>query len=601
MRVSSSNSVVGTSVPGQARTGLSPHQRATLLICCVGSFMVLLDVSIVNTALPSIQRDLHASFSALQWVVDAYTLSFAVLLLSAGALADRYGRRRLFWAGMSVFTLGSLLCGCSVSSATLDAARALQGIGGAALAPTSLAILATAFPNPSERVRAISLWSAISGVALGIGPTVGGALVVGAGWRWVFFINVPVGLACLLFGVRRLAESHDPHARRIDMAGQLTSVAWLSALTYGFVERGTHPWTAPHVAGPLLAAVVLLAAFLAVERRSTDPMLPLELFRSRLFSSTASVTFLLGFVLISVPFFTVQYFQDVDHLSAFAAGLRMLSFTLLFSIGAPLAGRLARRFGFRAPITIGAALSGAGLLLLSQITPGMPFLDVGWRLAMIGGGFSLMLSPLSAAALASVEANRAGLASSVANTTRQVGTVVGVALLGALVQTTASSSAISRLSGLPPAIATPLASALGHGGAQLTAPTQLPAGWTQADVARVGGEAYVAGIHSAFIVGGAVLLIAAFAAGLLIRVGRERPLGATEAVAAERLPQARVGAASEKSYGLPAIAGHNGTKWTETVAERGQFPGGRRRGHAPGQAVALPYPEIVDRPHIEPA
>jgi len=236
----------------------------------------------------------------------------------------------------------------------------------------------------------------------------------------------------------------------------------------------------------------------------------------------------------------------------------------------------------------------------------MPFLDVGWRLAMIGGGFSLMLSPLSAAALASVEANRAGLASSVANTTRQVGTVVGVALLGALVQTTASSSAVNRLSGLPQAIAARLASALGHGGAQLTAPTRLPAGWTQADVARVGGEAYVAGIHAAFILGGAVLLIASFAAGVLIRVGRDRPLSATEAVAtkagaAERLPQARVGAASEKSDGLPAITGHDGAKWAETVAERGQFPGGWRRGHAPGQTVALPYAEIVDGPHIKPA
>src|SRR5580700_10747761 len=201
MRVSLRNSAPSEITPRRVNPSMSSHQRTTLLVCCIGSFMVLLDVSIVNTALPAIQRDLHASFSGLQWVVDAYTLAFAVLLLSAGILADRYGRRRFFAAGMAIFTLGSLLCGCSVSGTTLEAARVLQGIGGAALAPTSLAILATAFPNAGERVRAISLWSAISGIALGIGPTVGGALVVGVGWRWVFFINVPVGAACLLFGV----------------------------------------------------------------------------------------------------------------------------------------------------------------------------------------------------------------------------------------------------------------------------------------------------------------------------------------------------------------------------------------------------------------
>jgi len=458
MPVSSSNSVRLDEVSSEAPQSLSVHQRATLLVCCVGSFMVLLDVSIVNTALPSIQRDLHASFSGLQWVVDAYTLAFAVLLLSSGALADRYGRRRFFSAGMAIFTLGSLLCGCSVSGFTLEAARVLQGIGGAALAPTSLAILAVAFPTAGERVRAISLWSAISGIALGIGPTVGGALVVSVGWRWVFFINVPVGLACLLFGVRRLTESSDPTPRRVDIPGQLTSVAGLAALTFGFIERGTHPWGAPTVAGPLAVAIVILALFVVVERRSAEPMLPLELFKSRLFSSVAVVTFLLGFVMISVPFFTVQFFQDVEHLSAFDAGVRMLSFTLFFSIGAPMAGRLARHFGYRLPIALGAATAGFGLLLLASISSTSPFLDVGWRLALIGTGFSLMLSPLSAAALASIEPHRAGLASSVANTSRQVGTVVGIALLGALVQTTASNSAASRLTGLPDSVALRLSS-----------------------------------------------------------------------------------------------------------------------------------------------
>jgi DHA2 family methylenomycin A resistance protein-like MFS transporter len=500
MTVSSSNSVLLDSGSGEGRQSLSSHQRATLLICCVGSFMVLLDVSIVNTALPSIQRDLHASFSGLQWVVDAYTLAFAVLLLSAGVLADRYGRRRFFAAGMAIFTLGSLLCGCSVSGATLEAA----------------------FPNAGERVRAISLWSAISGIALGIGPTVGGALVVGVGWRWVFFINVPVGAACLLFGVQRLSESSDPTPRRVDVPGQVTSVAGLAALTYGFIERGTHPWGSLTVAGPLVAAVVILSLFVAVERRSAEPMLPLELFKSRLFSSVAVVTFLLGFVMISVPFFTVQFFQDVEHLSAFDAGLRMLSFTLFFSIGAPMAGRLARRFGYRLPIATGAAIAGVALLLLARISSGSAFLDVGWRLALIGIGFSLMISPLSAAALAALEPHRAGLASSVANMSRQVGTVVGIALLGALVQTTASTSAATHLTSLPEPVARRLSATLGHGGAQLVSPGQLPRGWTAERLETIGSQAYVAGIHSAFVVGGSVLLLASLAAGVLIRVNKNR-------------------------------------------------------------------------------
>jgi len=204
----------------EPKAAFSRHQRATLIVTCVGTFMTLLDVAIVNTALPSIQRGLHESFSQLQWVIDAYSLAFAVLLLSSGALADRHGRKRLFQVGMAIFTLGSLLCGLAGSAAELEAARVLQGIGGAALAPASLALLGTAFPDPRQRTKAVATWAAISALGLGIGPTVGGLLVSDAGWRWVFFVNVPVGVLCLAFGVKALAESRNPAARHLDLPGQ---------------------------------------------------------------------------------------------------------------------------------------------------------------------------------------------------------------------------------------------------------------------------------------------------------------------------------------------------------------------------------------------
>jgi EmrB/QacA subfamily drug resistance transporter len=502
--------------PAPAPAAITAHQRATLIVACVGNFMTLLDVSIVNTALPAIQRGLHSSFSQLQWVVDAYSVAFAVLLLTVGAVSDRHGRKRLFQIGMAIFALGSLLCGLSTSSAELDAARVFQGIGGAALAPTALALLAAAFPDDRQRVRAVSLWAAISGIALAVGPTAGGILVTYVGWRWVFFINVPIGALCLLFGVRVLAESTNSNARRLDLPGQLTSVLWVGALTYGFVERGTHPWGAPAVWVPIAAAVVALAAFLVLERRSAEPMLPLPLFGVRLFSATATVTFMLGFVLVSVPFFTAQFFQDVQHFSALDAGLRVLAFSLMFSLGAPFAGRLNGRFGPRVPVALGGLFSGAGLLCLTRIAAGSPYADVFWRLSLVGIGFGLMLSPLSAAALNAVPKNRSGLASGVANTTRQTGSVIGIALLGALVQARAVASSLRSLHSLAPSAAAPLAAALGHGGPQAPLPARLPAGYTAARLHHIAADAYVAGIHGSFLVSAIVLLVAGAAAALLL-------------------------------------------------------------------------------------
>jgi predicted MFS family arabinose efflux permease len=332
----------------------------------------------------------------------------------------------------------------------------------------------------------------------------------------------------------------------------VSAIAAMSALTFGFIERGTYSWGSIPVALPLAVAALLIGTFIAVERRALEPMLPLELFASRLFSSVALVTFLLGFVMLSVPFFTVQFFQDVEHLSAFDAGVRMLSFTLLFSIGAPIAGHLARQWGFRIPIAIGAVLSGVGLLFMAEVSAASAFLDVAWRLALIGGGFSLMLSPLSAATLASIAPHRAGLASSVANMSRQLGTVVGIALLGAVVQTTASGDVAKRLSHVPLSVAGPLSSALGHGGAQLSPSTRLPTGWTVAALERAGAAGYVAGIHAAFVLGGMVMLAAGIAAGAFIRIGRSAA-NATRDDVAEGAPSARGGPTDEAAAELSRV------------------------------------------------
>ncbi len=490
---------------------MTRHQRATLAVTCVGFFMVLLDVSIVNTALPTIGRTLDAGLSELQWVVDAYTLAFAVLLLTWGTLADRVGRKRIFAVGMAVFTLGSLLCGLAGTSLELNIARALQGLGGAALAPTSLALLATAFPDPRQRIRAVSLWAAISGLALGIGPTVGGILVDTLGWRSVFFCNVPVGLVCLVFGRRVLQESSDPAARRVDVAGQVLSVAWLGAATYGFIELGNHGLGTPAVAVPLGAAALLLGAFVAVEHRSADPMLPLALFRSRLFSATAVVTFGVGFALISLPFFMSQFFQGVAGLSALQSGLRVLAFTLMFSAFAPLAGRLAARWGFWVPVTVGGVACAAGLGWLATLTPGTDYLALAPRLALCGAGFGLMLSPLSAAALASVDPRRSGLASSAANTSRQTGTVVGIALLGALAQSRAAASAAHQLQAVPAALRTRVAGALAQAAAGQPPAHPVP-GITAAGLHHVAATAFVNGIRAAYLIDAVVVLAAAVVA-----------------------------------------------------------------------------------------
>jgi EmrB/QacA subfamily drug resistance transporter len=383
-------------------------------------------------ALPSIQRELGATVSGLALVLDAYVLVFASLLLTAGSLGDRYGRRRVFRAGLVVFTAASALCGLAPTLPALVAARALQAVGAAALLPGSLALLTAAFPDPRERVQAIGLWSGVSAMALAAGPVVGGLLTDTLGWRWVFYVNLPVGVAAVVVAGRVVPESRDPGASRLDLPGLVLGSLGLGAVTLGLIEADQHGWGSPEILGLLAAGALLLGAFGAVEARSRRPMVSPRFFRDRAFSAANAVVLLAGFSLLGFVFFNTLYFQAVQGWSPLQAGLRSLPTTLSVVVCAPLAGRLASRVGYRVPVTAGLLLGGAGLWALTAIEPGTPYTQLWWKLALVGAGLGLSISPATAAGVAAMPGTQAGVASAVISTSRQVGGALGVAVLGAV-------------------------------------------------------------------------------------------------------------------------------------------------------------------------
>ncbi len=406
----------------------------TLAMTCAGQFMVLLDNTIVGAALPDMQRRLHTQLTGLQWIVDAYVLLVAMLLLSGGVLADRFGRKRVYLAGVVVFTVASGCCAMSSSLAWLIVGRVVQGIGAAALSPASLALLAAAYPVPRERVRAIGLWAGFSGIGLAAGPVSGGVLVNAYHWPAIFLVNVPIGAVLLVAGLRTLDESGNPAAPAIDVPGTLLSVLGVGALTYGLVEGGSLGWTAPVIVGSFAAAVVLLAAFVIVEGRSAAPMLPLGLFRRRLFTVSNTAMVVVGFALMGSAFFLSQFFVEVQGSSILRAGLEALPTSLGMVLVSPYAGRLAARYGFRGVVSAGLLVAGLGLLALGFTHAHTSYAQVWWRLTAIGAGFGLTMSPLTGAAIQAVSPQEGGLASGVSSTTRQIGAVLGVAVLGAVVR-----------------------------------------------------------------------------------------------------------------------------------------------------------------------
>jgi len=398
----------------------------------LGYGVVQLDVTIVNTALDTIGRSLGGGVAGLQWVVSTYTIAFAALILTAGALGDRIGARRVFMGGFSIFTAASLGCAMAPNAAVLIAARAAQGLGAALLVPNSLALLSHAYPDDRERGRAVGTWAAGASLALTAGPLVGGGLIALSGWRAIFLVNLPIGLAGLWLTWRYAGETTRSPQRELDLPGQALAIASLGAIAAALIEGGHAGWRNPWVIAGFVAAVLFGVLFVLQERRTAQPMLPLPLFRKRMFALTSLVGLLVNVAFYGLIFVFSLYFQQINHWSPLATGLAfvpMMGAVLPVNLIAP---RLAERLGAPAVIATGAAIAATGCLALLGIGAGTGYPAVVAQLVAIGGGLGLLVPPLTSALLGSVDKARSGLAAGVLNSTRQTGSVVGVALFGSL-------------------------------------------------------------------------------------------------------------------------------------------------------------------------
>ena len=394
--------------------------------------MIMLDNTVVNVALPSIQRDLGADLSELEWIVTGYALTFASLMLVGGKVADAYGRRLVFIIGIVVFTFASLMCGLADSSEMLIGARVLQGAGAALMNPATLSIIAATFP-PRERGTAIGIWAGTSALALAIGPLVGGLITEHIDWSWIFFVNVPVGVLAIFASLLFIDESRDETHERLDLPGLITSALGLFALTYGLIEANTYGWTSPRIVGAFVLAAVSLLAFIALEKRQHAPMLPLELFRNRTYTGANLVMLLVALAMFGVFFFVSLYMQNILGYSAVQTGAAFLPMTVLIILVAPIAGKTSDRIGSRGLITGGMTLLAVQLLLFSQLSADASFWNLLPALLIGGIGMAMTMTPSAAAATRSVPVDKAGVGSAVLNCARQIGGTMGVAIMGAIV------------------------------------------------------------------------------------------------------------------------------------------------------------------------
>jgi EmrB/QacA subfamily drug resistance transporter len=456
----------------------------TLAVTSVALFMVSLDNLVVTTALPVIRRNLHASISQLEWTVNAYTLTFAVLLMTGAALGDRFGRRRLFAGGLLLFTGASALAALSTSATALDVARALQGVGGAVVAPLTLTILSAAVPR-ERRGLALGIWGGVGGLAIAIGPLVGGAIVNGVSWHWIFWLNVPIGLVLAPLALARLDETRGSDSA-LDLPGLGLVSTGLLGIVWGLVRGNAHGWTSPGIVLPIAVGVALVAAFVAWERRASSPMLPMTFFRNRTFALTNVASLLMFFGMFGSIFLLAQFFQTVQHDSPLASGLRILPWTAMPIFVAPIAGALSDRIGGQRLMSVGLAMQAGGLFWLASVqSPTVAYSQMVVPFILSGAGMALFFAPVANVILSSVRRDQEGKASGANNAIRELGGVFGVAVL---------------------------ASVFSHAGGYRTA------------------ETFTNGTSTAVYVGAGVVALAALAAGLI----KQRPPRA-EAVHAQEV------------------------------------------------------------------
>jgi EmrB/QacA subfamily drug resistance transporter len=509
----------------------------TLLVVCIATFMLLLDITIVNVALPDIQADLGASLSSLQWVVDAYSLTLAAFMLTSGSLSDRLGRRQIFVIGLAVFTLASFLCGIAPNATLLNLARGLQGVGGSAMFACSLALIAQEFQG-AERATAIGAWGATIGGAVAIGPLVGGVVTEGLGWAWIFFINIPIGLAAIYVSLAQIENIKAPDPDPIDWGGLVTFSGGLFLLIFGLIRGNAEGWSSAQITGSLVGAVLLLIAFFVVELRKERPMLDLTLFRKPAFAGASAVALTLSAGMFAMFLYLTLYIQDVLVYSPLQAGLRFLPLTVLGFFVAPISGKLLNRIPVRVILGVGMTLVGIGLLLMRGITVDSTWTTLLLGFIVAGAGIGMTNPGIAQTAIGVVPPQRAGMGSGINNTFRQVGIATGVASLGAVFQSQISS----RLSEQLPHAPSGLADVVASGGIKAAVASSPQASQHQVEVASK--AAFVGAMNDILLIAGLIVLTGAALGFALVR---------SSDFVAYGQPQATPGPAEPEAEAEPAV------------------------------------------------
>ena len=503
----------GTATAPTPATAPTNRRWYTLAVLCLSLLVIVVDTTIVNVALPTLARDLHASASGLQWIVDAYTLAFAAILLLAGALADKYGRHHALRAGLIVFAAASFAAAFTQTTAELIAARAVMGIAAAFIMPSTLSVISNVFTDPHERAKAIGLWSAVSGLGVAIGPVAGGWLLAHFSWSSIFLVNlVPVTIA-LVAGHWLVPSSKAPQARRIDVAGAVLSVAALTALTYTLIQAPAAGWLSAATGGRAALSIAAIAAFVAAQVRGNHPMMPVGLFANPRFAAASGSVTLLFFALSGIVFLTTQVYQFALGYSPLQAGLRSLPSAAMLAVVSPLAAQIAKRAGVRLPVTLGLAAVAAGLAFYATASASSGYLHYVIALSVLSAGVGLAMAPCTTAVMQAVPPAQAGIGSAVNDTTRNIGSVLGVAVLGSV---TASVFA-ARMAGAAHPVAVHLTgAAISSIGAVAATAHRLPAA-AAAPLMHTADGAFVAGADRAALAAAIATALGAVAAHRALR------------------------------------------------------------------------------------